>query len=248
MPRIGCALLSPAAPPSPADPDQPTSTYDALPRGATIGRYLILRRLGEGGMGVVYAAFDPELDRKIALKVLRPARRAVAGSVAQARLLREAQAMARISHPNVVAVHDVGAHGDEVFVAMELVEGGTLTDWVEEKPRKLDELLRTFMEAGRGLAAAHSAGLVHRDFKPENVLVGKDGRVRVTDFGLARVDEEGPLGAGKRTPSTLSSPALTQEGAIVGTPLFMSPEQAQGRIPDIRSDQYGFCASLYWAI
>ncbi len=199
-------------------------------------------------MGVVYSAIDPELDRKIALKVLRPVRRALKGSVAQARLLREAQAMARISHPNVVTVHDVGAHGDEVFVAMELVEGGTLTDWVEAKPRKLDELLRTFGEAGRGLAAAHRAGLVHRDFKPENVLVGADGRVRVTDFGLARVDELGPLGAADRTPSTLSSPALTQDGAIVGTPLFMSPEQAQGRIPDARSDQYGFCASLYWAI
>ena len=221
---------------------------EALPRGATIGRYLILRQLGEGGMGIVYAAFDPELDRKIALKVLRPARRAAGGSVAQVRMLREAQAMARISHPNVVAVHDVGAHGDEIFIAMELVEGGTLTDWVEAKPRKLDELLRIFLEAGRGLAAAHHAGLVHRDFKPENVLVGGDGRVRVTDFGLARLDELSPLGAGVRPASSLSSPALTQDGAIVGTPLFMSPEQAQGKIPDARSDQYGFCSSLYWAI
>jgi len=199
-------------------------------------------------MGIVYAAFDPELDRKIALKVLRPARRAAGGSVAQVRMLREAQAMARISHPNVVAVHDVGAHGDEIFIAMELVEGGTLTDWVEAKPRKLDELLRIFVEAGRGLAAAHHAGLVHRDFKPENVLVGGDGRVRVTDFGLARLDELSPLGAGVRPASSLSSPALTQDGAIVGTPLFMSPEQAHGKIPDVRSDQYGFCSSLYWAI
>src|SRR6478735_4239700 len=113
-------------------------------------------------MGIVYAAFDPELDRKIALKVLRPARRASSGAVAQVRMLREAQAMARISHPNVVAVHDVGAHGDEVFLAMDLVEGGTLTDWVGAKPRTLDELLRTFVEAGHGLAAAHEAGLVHR--------------------------------------------------------------------------------------
>ncbi|HYV44331.1 MAG TPA: serine/threonine-protein kinase [Myxococcaceae bacterium] len=241
-----------SSPPSSSDePRRPIAAAagrEALPRGATIGRYLILRQLGEGGMGIVYAAFDPELDRKIALKVLRPARRAASGSVAQVRMLREAQAMARISHPNVVTVHDVGAHGDEIFIAMELVEGGTLTDWVEARPRKLDELLRTFVEAGRGLAAAHHAGLVHRDFKPENVLVGGDGRVRVTDFGLARLDELSPLGAGVRPPSSLSSPALTQDGAIVGTPLFMSPEQAHGKIPDARSDQYGFCSSLYWAI
>ena len=236
-----------AAPPNtpPGIDESVAPTRASLPRGATIGRYLILRQLGEGGMGVVYSAIDPELDRKIALKLLRPARRA-SGPIAQARLLREAQAMARISHPNVVAVHDVGTHGEEVFVAMELVEGGTLTDWVEEKPRKLDELLRVFVEAGRGLAAAHGVGLVHRDFKPENVLVGADGRVRVTDFGLARIDELSALG--ERRPSQFSSPALTQDGAIVGTPLFMSPEQAQGRVPDPRSDQYGFCASLYWAI
>jgi tetratricopeptide (TPR) repeat protein len=196
-------------------------------------------------MGVVYAAFDPELDRKIALKVLTPGRRDSRAARFQARLLREAQAMARISHPNVVAVHDVGAHGDEVFIAMELVTGGTLTDWVEAKPRKLDELLRAFVEAGQGLAAAHEAGLVHRDFKPENVLVGADGRVRVTDFGLARVDELSAADSGVRS---MASPALTQDGAIVGTPLFMSPEQAQGRPSDARSDQYGFCASLHWAI
>jgi tetratricopeptide (TPR) repeat protein len=156
--------------------------------------------------------------------------------------------MARISHPNVVAVHDVGAHGDEIFIAMEVVEGGTLTDWVETKQPRLDELIHIFVEAGRGLAAAHQAGLVHRDFKPENVLVGADGRVRVTDFGLARVDDLSPLGPGVRPPSSLHSPGLTQDGAIVGTPMFMSPEQAFGRVPDTRSDQYGFCASLYWAI
>ncbi|HEY8211504.1 MAG TPA: serine/threonine-protein kinase [Myxococcaceae bacterium] len=241
--------MSPSATPSSEEPDRPAlGGREALPRGATIGRYLILRKLGEGGMGIVYAAFDPELDRKIALKVLRPARRATSGSVAQVRMLREAQAMARISHPNVVAVHDVGAHGDEIFIAMELVEGGTLTDWVEAKSRKLDELIRIFVEAGRGLAAAHQAGLVHRDFKPENVLVGADGRVRVTDFGLARVDDLSPLGPGVRPPSSLHSPGLTQDGAIVGTPMFMSPEQAYGRTPDTRSDQYGFCASLYWSI
>jgi eukaryotic-like serine/threonine-protein kinase len=236
-------LSTPVSPPA-ADPPAPPP-LEALPRGATIGRYFILRKLGEGGMGAVYAAYDPELDRKIALKVLSPERRASRIAVSQARLLREAQAMARISHPNVVAVHDVGAHGDEVFVAMELVEGGTLTDWVEAKPRKLDEILRTFVEAGKGLAAAHRAGLVHRDFKPENVLVGADGRVRVTDFGLARVDE---LPASSPEASSRSSPSLTQDGAIVGTPLFMSPEQAQGRVSDARSDQYGFCSSLHWAI
>jgi tetratricopeptide (TPR) repeat protein len=217
-----------------------------LPQGATVGRYFVLRKLGEGAMGVVYAAFDPKLDRKIALKLMQPSSGEGRERVRQARLVREAQAMARVSHPNVVAVHDVGAHGDQVFIAMELVEGGTLAQWVEQRPRKLQEILKAFGEAGAGLAAAHAAGLVHRDFKPDNVLMGADGRVRVTDFGLARLEETTDESLRLNFGRVVGS--LTQAGAIIGTPLFMSPEQARGNVPDARSDQYCFCASLHWAI
>src|SRR6185295_2513362 len=169
-------------------PDQPQPP-DPIHRGSTIGRYLVLQRLGEGGMGVVYAAYDAELDRKVALKLLRPTRDSDEG---HARLLREAQAMARVSHPNVIAVHDVGMYRDQVFVAMDLVEGTTLSKWIRQEPRPWREVIRVFLDAGRGLKAAHDAGLVHRDFKPTNVLLGRDGRVFVTDFGLARLatDEE----------------------------------------------------------
>ncbi|HYV45574.1 MAG TPA: tetratricopeptide repeat protein [Myxococcaceae bacterium] len=227
--------------------------HDALQRGASVGRYLVLDKLGEGGMGLVYAAYDPELNRKVAVKLLRPSVRGAA-SPATARLLREAQAMAKISHPNVISVFDVGALGEnQVFVAMEFVDGGTLNDWLVKQKRTVREVIKLFIEAGRGLAAAHAAGLVHRDFKPENVLLGSDGRVRVTDFGLARLtnDEhelpgEGPTAPGVPAPALGSR--LTQAGAIVGTPLFMSPEQHRRQTPDARSDQFNFCASLYWAI
>ena len=174
---------------TPDTPDAgPTSSF--APRGGVVGRYVLLNVLAEGGMGVVYAAYDTQLDRKIAIKLLRPT--LATGQEAtevQARLLREAQAMARLSHPNVVAVHDVGTFEGTVFFAMEYVEGGTLKAHLRTKLpwRERLELLKA---AGRGLAAAHAAGLVHRDFKPDNVLVGRDGRVRVTDFGLARIEAE----------------------------------------------------------
>src|SRR6185436_12954974 len=158
-----------------------------LERGAMLGRYLVLHQLGEGGMGVVYSAYDPELDRKVAVKLISAGASEDLAGDGQARLLREAQAMARVSHPNVIAVYDVGTLNNRVFVAMELVEGGTLKDWIRAKKRGTREILTTFVDAGRGLAAAHAVGLVHRDFKPENVLIGDDGRVRVLDFGLARL-------------------------------------------------------------
>jgi tetratricopeptide (TPR) repeat protein/predicted Ser/Thr protein kinase len=226
-----------------------------LGRGAALGRYLVLDVLGGGGMGVVYTAYDPELDRKLAIKLLRPSGSSDSdASIGRTRLLREAQAMARLQHPNVIAVHDVGTFEDQVFIAMEHVEGTTLTAWLEETPRSWREALAPLVEAGRGLAAAHAAGIVHRDFKPDNVLVGKDGRVRVLDFGLARAQEGAPdepspkraFRAGS-APSALETP-VTQTGALLGTPAYMPPEQLFGGTVDARSDQFSFCVALYEAL
>lgn len=156
----------------------------ALAKGASLGRYVVLGLLGRGGMGEVYAAYDPELDRKIAVKLLRGR---TGGADGGTRLLREAQAIARLSHPNVVVVYDVGTFQESVFIAMEFVEGNTLGYWLTAAARGWREVLEVYLAAGRGLAAAHAAGLVHRDFKPENVMLTKGGQVRVMDFGLARV-------------------------------------------------------------
>lgn len=153
-----------------------------LARGDAVGRFLVLEPLGRGAMGVVYAAYDPELDRRIALKLVHAD---ADGPRARARLVREAQALAKLPHPHVVTVYDVGTHGDEVYLALELVEGRSLRAWLAE-PRSVDAVLDVIRQAGEGLAAAHDAGLVHRDVKPENVLVDRAGRVKVTDFGLAR--------------------------------------------------------------
>jgi tetratricopeptide (TPR) repeat protein/predicted Ser/Thr protein kinase len=219
----------------------------ALSRGDSVGRYLLLDELGQGGMGVVYKAYDPELDRPIALKLLTAGHR----GVQRERLMREAQALARVSHPNVIAVHDVGCldegRGGNVFIAMEFVEGQTLRKWVGEGRRNL---LEAFLAAGEGLLAAHRAGLVHRDFKPDNVIVGADGRVRVLDFGLARAMDASPDARREGEPARakmLETP-LTHAGAIVGTPRFMAPEQHFGAAVDERADQFSFCVSLYWAL
>ncbi|MFP2933782.1 serine/threonine-protein kinase, partial [Pyxidicoccus sp. 3LG] len=162
-----------------------------LMRGTSVGRYIVLEAVGSGGMGVVYAAYDPKLDRKVALKLVRTDADGMAlGAAWQQRLLEEAQALARLSHPHVVSVHDAGGYLDQVFLAMEFIGGGTLRDWLKAAPRSWRDTLQVFVQAGRGLAAAHSAGLVHRDFKPDNVLLGTDGRVRVTDFGLALREAE----------------------------------------------------------
>jgi eukaryotic-like serine/threonine-protein kinase len=177
----------PSGPPT----DQSTA---AFPRGATIGRYVVLGLVGRGGMGEVYAAYDHELDRKVAVKLLR-VKPGAGLSLAEGRqrTLREAQAIARLSHPNVVVVYDVGTFEDQVFIAMEFVDGNTVTYWLQAKTRSWQEILDVFTAAGRGLQAAHDKELVHRDFKPDNVMVGRDGAVRVMDFGLAR--QVGP-GAG----------------------------------------------------
>jgi predicted Ser/Thr protein kinase len=156
--------------------------------GAAVGRFRLLAELGRGGMGIVFAAYDPELGRKVAIKLVRP-ETSVTGSAGegQERLLREARAMAQISHPNVIAVHEVGTFAEQVFIAMEYVKGSTLKKWLSASNRPWREVLAMFVQAGRGLAAAHRGGILHRDFKPENVLVGDDGRARVVDFGLARL-------------------------------------------------------------
>jgi tetratricopeptide (TPR) repeat protein len=229
------------------------ASVDTLEVGAPIARYRVHRRIGSGGMGVVYAAYDPELDRQVAIKLLHRDR-GIERESQRLRLIREAQAMAKLSHPNVVGVHDVGTHGDQVFVAMELVDGVTLTLWLKDRKRERGEILRAFVHAGRGLAAAHAVGLVHRDFKPDNVLIGRDGRVRVTDFGLARPQTDNPevLGSPGAFLGSASDRVLTMDltarGSVVGTPAYMAPEQLEGAVADARADQFGFCVALYEAL
>ncbi len=217
-------------------------------RSGRYGRYELLGRLGAGGMGVVYRAHDPVLDRHVALKVIGQSQQRL-GSIARDRLVREARALAKLAHPNVIAIHDVGQVGDEAFVAMELVSGRTLDDWLSASPRSLDEIVEVFVQASRGLGAAHTAGLVHRDFKPSNVIVGDDGRVRVLDFGLARLAESADEGEAAEAAGD-SSPlgAITHTGGIVGTPAYMAPEQCAGGKVDERSDQFNFCVTLYQAL
>ena len=232
---------------------QAKTAHDAsiFARGTTLGRYVVLDILGSGGMGEVYTAYDPELDRKVALKVIRPAlARTAASSTARARLLREAQAMAKLSHPNVIPVFDVGTVDGDVYVAMEYVEGKDVRAWLEAKERSYAEVLEIFSAAGRGLAAAHEQGLIHRDFKPDNVLLGDDGRVRVIDFGLARreayasaAEESPPVELARARQPT--DETTTQAGAMMGTPAYMAPEQIAGAATDSRTDQYNFAASLY---
>ncbi len=216
--------------------------------GDRIGRYLVLGRLGAGGMGVVLSAYDPQLDRKVALKLVRTGS-ALGADEARARMIREAKAIAQLSHPHVVAVYDVGtAHRGDVYIAMEFVEGDTLTHWLRSFHRPWREVLDVLLQAGRGLAAAHAAGLLHRDFKPDNVLVGADGRVRVGDFGLAR-SLAGPDDGGVMPPTIAALHAtLTATGAVLGTPRYMAPETLRGHVIDARSDQYGFCLTLYEAL
>ena len=260
-----------------ADSGDNTNSQE-LPRGSNLGRYVIIEPIGSGGMGTVYRAYDPHLNRGVALKILSVKQEDLqAAERAKARLIREAQALAQLSHPNVVAVHDAGTFEDDVFIAMELVEGKTLDEWMKEKKRVVKEILEVMIAAGRGLSAAHKAGLVHRDFKPGNVIVGDDGRVRVLDFGLARAanqqesdeevsavpesspgtEDDSPQGSkdsfdwnvisSDSSPNLLQSP-LTHAGGILGTPMYMAPEQHLGLTTDERTDQFGFCVVLYEAL
>lgn len=218
-------------------------TTSSIQRGEALDRYVILDRLGAGGMGEVYSAWDPVLDRKVAVKVLRPDfEGSELGEELKHRLLQEAQSLAKLSHPNVVTVHDVGLAGDRVFLAMEFAEGRTLKQWLEQKPRPTwQATIEVFLAAGEGLVAAHAQGITHRDFKPDNVVVGTEGRVRVMDFGLAHGQ------AKKKDPSEPVRRSITGPGAMLGTPAYMSLEALHGRPTDFRSDEFGFCVALFEA-
>ncbi|MBW2736487.1 MAG: serine/threonine protein kinase, partial [Deltaproteobacteria bacterium] len=259
--------------------------------GLRFGRFVASEKLGVGGMGTVYAATDPDLERKVAIKALHHSR---ATGKAQTRFLREAQAMAQLSHPNVITVHEVGTRQGQVYVVMEHVDGGTLRTWATGRPWR--EVLDAYLKAGEGLIAAHEMGLVHRDFKPDNVLVHKDGRVLVTDFGLVGLADETTLSSsslprvkdtedqdedtkdeqltgttqdtkdeqltrtaqdtedgdqgptGRPSKSSKLAIALTQTGEVMGTPIYMAPEQHAGQRVDARADQYAFCVSVYEAL
>jgi hypothetical protein len=216
---------------------RPSHLAMPLALGSTLGRFQIEGELGTGGMGHVYAAFDPVLERRIALKVLRGL-----GDHASARLMREARAMAGLAHANIATVHEVGTADGRDYIAMELVDGGTLAGWLAESPRSRTEVLDAFVEAGRGLSAAHAAGIVHRDFKPHNVLRWRDGRIVVTDFGLAS-ETAGASGEPAERPS-----ALTLGGQLVGTPAYMAPEQWRAQAITPATDQFAFCVALWEAL
>jgi tetratricopeptide (TPR) repeat protein/predicted Ser/Thr protein kinase len=223
-------------------PASDTDSGDGRARGPVTSepeRYLLLDQLGAGGMGVVWSAYDRRLDRKVALKLLRDS---YLGAESQERLAREAKAMARLAHPNVVPVFDVGEREGRTFLAMELVDGQSLSEWLRER-RTWQEIVAMFRGAARGLAAAHAAGLVHRDVKPGNILVGKDGRPRVADFGVSRAESV----ANSTRPE--GGAVITVETAgLVGSPAYMAPEQLRGDTVDARCDQFGLCVALHEAL
>ncbi len=214
-----------------------------------LGRYRLEKLLGTGGMGVVYCAFDPDLERRVALKLLPDGTQA---TISRERLLREARAMARLNHPNVITVFEVGSVGGHDYIAMELVEGSTVAEWLHAGKRSLREIVAAFIGAGRGLAAAHAAGLMHRDFKPHNVLRSRDGHVGVTDFGLARDVTTPTVSLPLIEPPVRNTPTpldgLTATGSIVGTPAYMAPEQWLGGEVGPAADQFAFCIALWEAI
>ncbi len=254
--RVRARLFGANAAPLPGDGAAPTGE---APLPTRVAHFEIRGLLGRGGMGLVLAARDTKLDRDVALKLL-DARRGEhdpkARSLGTARMLREAQAMARLNHPNVLTVHEVGTWEEQIYIAMELVEGETLADWIERGPHPWREVLARLVPAGRGLAAAHGAGLVHRDFKPANVLVGRDGRVRVADFGLARAPHEvdaerdapGSLDSEELDTARMLAEPLTRTGALLGTPAYMAPEQFMGEAVGPAADQFAFGVCLYQAL
>jgi tetratricopeptide (TPR) repeat protein len=227
------------------DPEDPP-----LPPGTVLGRYVIIEAIGRGGMGHVYAARDPELERRVAIKTLR--RRSVSQFGGEQLLLAEAQALAKLSHPNVVAVYDAGTHDDSIFIAMEHIEGITVQRWLEttEPTPTWQAVLDVFLRAGRGLAAAHRHGIIHRDFKPSNVMIDaghEPGRVRVVDFGLALTSERDAVRSSLDGLES-SSEGIKSPRIVVGTPGYMAPEQMDNEGVDARSDQFSFCVSLWTAL
>lgn len=250
--RFGESAPPPAGDPTAASVDSgepDDAPPEPLPQGTVVLRYTVGKVIGLGGGGVVQEAYDPRLRRTVALKLLRPVRsHGVSREQAQRRLLREAETMARISHPNVVFILDAFVFDDRVFIVMELVEGQTLATWTPQPGRTWVEILNAFIAAGRGLEAVHAAGMVHGDFKPQNVLVGADGRMRVTDFGLARPTDA--LAA--EAPPTTASADGTSAGDVYtvagGTRAYMAPELLAGQPPDARSDQFSFCVALWSAL
>ncbi len=229
---------------SPTLPLESSTSEAELQVGARFGRYFVLDWLGAGGMGAVYSAYDPDLNRRVALKVLRNDR--ADRLPIRALLQAEAQAMAQLAHPNVVTVFEVGGVDDRVFIAMELIEGQTLARWLRARPRTRNEIIAMFVAAGNGLAAAHAAGLIHRDFKPDNVLVGNDGRVRVTDFGLARAVLREPDAVGRSSADPAG--ARRSQTGPAGTLAYMAPELFLNTVADARADQFSFAVALYEAL
>ncbi|MBV1862204.1 MAG: serine/threonine-protein kinase [Nannocystaceae bacterium] len=211
---------------------------------ATLDRFQIRRRVGSGGMGVVYAAHDPKLGRKVALKLLKPER---SSAKDEERLIDEAKALARLNHPNIVGIHEVGTVDGRVFIAMELIEGVPLSTWLTTRPT-WQEVARVALQAGRGLMAAHKSGVVHRDFKPANVMLREDGRVVVLDFGLARMHDSVPTQASTSRGRSDSLNTEITASSIAGTPAYMAPEQHLGRAASALSDQFAFCVSFYEAL
>ena len=222
--------------------------FGSRPQDVKIGRFVIEGTAGAGQMGRVYVGRDPDLDRKVAIKVIGDGRDHEIARGRERRLAREARAIAKLSHPNVIAVHEVGHHDGALFIVMEYIDGETLREWLAT-PRAWREALRVMIAAGRGLVAAHGAGLVHRDFKPANVMIGRDGRVVVLDFGLARLPSEHTTDDGVRIDlSDAPEETLTAAGAMVGTPAYMAPELHHGAPADAKSDQFAFAVTLFEAL
>ena len=239
------ALPEGSEPATPVAARPPAPVTAAPLPGGSLGRYLVIEELGRGGMGLVLRAYDPKLQREVAIKLLRSG---VLDATSEARMIHEARAMAKLSHPNVVAVYDVELGlASGVLVVMEYVAGGTLRQWLRA-PRRWTEIVDAFVAAGRGLAAAHAKDLLHRDFKPANVLVTEDARIKVTDFGLAKFEGQESPHLAEFGISGTESAVLTQVGAVMGTPRYMAPEQHTNKELDARTDQYAFCLALWEAL
>jgi serine/threonine protein kinase len=211
--------------------------------GQALGHYRIEAKLGEGGMGVVYRAFDTHLDRPVAIKILRAD--ATTSPERKRRFAQEAKAVSALNHPNIIHIYDISSSGDTEFIAMEIVAGKTLHQLIGKNDLSLRDTLKYSIQIADALARAHSAGIVHRDLKPANIIIDEDGRVKLLDFGLAKLTEKTVDSEAATATMTAEDAPLTEEGSIVGTVSYMSPEQAEGRKVDARSDIFSFGSVLY---